>query len=107
MAGARRGRPIVLRKFIAGDVTFQISPDHFTTVTSYEARIRAEGSSTVIATQNLGKPTPSGGSITVNLATILNAQAAGNYTVSIATTNASGTTDSAISNAFTVPLANP
>ena len=88
-----------------GDVSFTPSSDHATNVLSYEARVRAEGSSTILATKALGKPSiTSSGKIFVNMRAILSAQAPGNYTVSVAATNNDGTTDSGISNLFTVPL---
>lgn len=87
-----------------GELSFRMSPDH-PTVTSYEARVRSQGSSTILATQNLGKPTPDEDGICyVNIAALLNAQAAGNYEVTVAAISPSGTTDSSVSNAFTVPL---
>jgi hypothetical protein len=90
----------------AGFVAFVASPDHNTTVTSYTARSRVSGSGTITTTQALGKPTPDGnGVIVADLVTTLSALAAGDYTVSILTTSAGGSTDSAESNAITVPLA--
>lgn len=87
-----------------GDLTFAASPDH-ATLTSYEARLYVEGTTTpVIDTLDLGLPTPSGGSITVNIATWLNSQLAGNYDVRVAAIGPLGTTESGASNSFTVPL---
>ena len=89
-----------------GDVSFTVPGDH-ATILSYEARIRAQGSSTVVATKSLGKPTPQGSTIIVNLRALLDSMTAGNYTVSIAATNQSGTTDSSETSAFIVPLQLP
>lgn len=91
-----------------GDVAFVASPDHNTgaTVTSYDARVRASGNSTVVATQALGKPTPDGnGVIVVSLTATYAGLPAGAYTVSIATIGPGGTVDSVESNAFTLPIA--
>lgn len=87
-----------------GVVQFQVA-DH-DNVDYYEARLRAQGSSTVLATLNIGKPDYNASRIAYyNLASWLNSQAAGNYSVSIAAVNTDGTTDSLVSNDFTVPLA--
>lgn len=101
----RMGRPT--QGYGLGDVSFTVPSDH-ATITSYEARVRAQGSSTVIRTKDLGKPTPNAsGVVTFNLRAILDALSAGNYTVSIAATNQSGTTDSSETSAFLVPLQLP
>lgn len=86
-----------------GDLTFLKSPDHATA--TYDARVHPEGSATILLTIALGRPAPDvNGLITVNIAAQLTALGPGNYEVSVATTTAGGTTDSAVSNAFTVPL---
>jgi hypothetical protein len=88
----------------SGDVAFNASPDH-ATVTSYTARLRVSGSPTIVDTEALGKPTPDGNNvIVVALATFFSTQAAGDYTISILATDAGGSTDSAESNPFTLPL---
>jgi hypothetical protein len=90
-----------------GDVAFNKSPDH-ATVTMYAARLRVSGNATVIETQPLGVPTPDGnGVIVAPLEGLLAGHTAGDYTISILATNASGSTDSAESNIFTLPLARP
>lgn len=89
-----------------GDVQFTVSPGH-ATVIRYEARVRAVGSSTVVATRDLGRPTPYNGVAVVNLAALLNSLSAGDYTVSIAATDAGGTDDSTPSGAIMVPLEAP
>lgn len=87
-----------------GQVAFNASPDQ-ATVTSYTARVRVSGSSTVTATQSLGVPTPDGNNvIVVDLSATFAGLAAGNYTVSILTTTAGGSTDSTESTAFALPL---
>jgi hypothetical protein len=75
-------------------------------VTYYEARAFAEGGSTVLATKYLGVPSaaPATNLITVNIATMLNALSAGSYDVKVAAVGPGGTTVSAISNVFDVPL---
>lgn len=89
-----------------GDVRFTVSPDH-ASVIRYEARVRAQGSSTVVATRDIGKPPAYGGVAVINLAALLNSLADGSYTVSIAATSAGGTTDSTPSAAILVPLQVP
>lgn len=87
-----------------GDVTFTAAADH-ATVTSYEGRVRAAGSATVIATQNFGHPTPDEDNrITVNMRATLASLAAGNYTVSVAAIAPGGTTEATESSVFSVPL---
>jgi hypothetical protein len=86
-----------------GDVTFDASADH-SAVTSYEARIYTYPAGTLVTSVNLGKPTPSGGLITVNLANAFSALTAGNYDVTIAAIGAGGTSESVYSNAFALPL---
>ena len=90
---------------VSGLLSFTASLDH-ATVTSYEARVRAQGSATVVATQALGKPTPDlDNRIHVNIAATLNALAAGNYTVAVAATSPGGTAESTETSEFSVPLA--
>ncbi len=89
---------------VSGDVRFAASPDH-ATLTSYEVRVRPEGSGTVAGSENVGKPTPDAyGDITVNMSTLFGTLSAGNYTVSVAAVSAGGTTDSDVSAVFALPL---
>jgi len=89
----------------AGDVSWTISQNHYYGVTNYAARIRLFGNSTVLGTKNLGVPTPdSYGTCVASLIDLYNTMSPGDYTISIATTDANGTTDSVESNAFTLPL---
>lgn len=91
----------------SGDTAFEASPDH-AIVTGYAARLRVYGNSTVVATEQLGKPTPDGNNvIVVPLEGFFAGRAAGDYTVSILTTSAGGSTDSAESSPFTIPLPRP
>jgi len=88
----------------SGFVAFYASPDH-ATVTGYTARLRVSGNATVVATQALGTPTPDGNNVIIaDLTSLYSGRAAGDYTVSILATDAGGSTDSAESNAFTLPL---
>lgn len=88
-----------------GEVAFNASPDQ-ASVTTYTARVRVSGNATVVATQSLGVPTPDGNNvIIVDLTATFAGLAAGNYTVSILTTSAGGSTDSAESAPFALPLA--
>jgi hypothetical protein len=77
------------------------------TVTYYEARALAEGTSTpVLATKYLGLPnaSPVTNLITVSIRTMLNALPAGSYDVKVAAVGPGGTSLSAQSNVFDVPL---
>jgi hypothetical protein len=90
-----------------GEVRFTVT-DHADT-DSYEIRVREEGSSTVIASEDIGKPTPSGNNtITVDitdfLGTVYGSFGAGDYTVSVAAINGEGENDSALATAFSLPL---
>jgi hypothetical protein len=86
-----------------GDVSFLVSTDP--TVTSYAINVYAAGtSSPILVTVHLGLPHPIGSVITVNIASTLNALPAGNYDVTIVATNPGGSSESAVSNTFTVPL---
>jgi hypothetical protein len=88
-----------------GSFTFGASPDHVI-VTSYEVRIRPSGSSTIVATQNLGKPTPDEDFlILVNIAQTLNPLPTGNYTAAVAAIAPGGTTESSSTSEYFVPLA--
>lgn len=90
---------------VSGNLTFTASPDH-ATVTSYEVRVRAEGSVTIVATRNLGKPTPNvDNQIVVNIASTLTPLASGNYTVAVAAISPGGTTESSETSAYSLPLA--
>jgi hypothetical protein len=58
-----------------------------------------------VDTSALGKPTPDGNNvIVVALAAFFVGKAAGDYTISILATDAGGSTDSAESPPFTLPL---
>jgi hypothetical protein len=87
-----------------GNLSFTPSPG---AVLFYEARVYAEGTpSPVLATKYLGVPdaNPVTNLITVNLATMLNALAPGNYEVLVAAVGAGGTDESAHATAYAVPL---
>ena len=103
---ARRGtQPTRVEADGLGDVSFTPSSDHDTNVSYYEARVHPEGSSTIVATKLLGKPSiTSSGKIVCSLRAILNSLSAGNYVVIVRAVNANGSTDSTDSNTFTVPL---
>lgn len=87
-------------------VAMNASPDH-ASVTSYTARLRTVADpGTIVDTLSLGVPTPDGsGVMIVNLASLFSGKTAGDYTVSVLTTTATGSADSALSNAFTLPIA--
>jgi hypothetical protein len=76
-------------------------------VTYYEARVYAEGTTTpILATKYLGLPgtDPVTGLIKVNILTMMNALAAGNYEVIVAAVGPGGTTESSHAGAYAVPL---
>jgi len=90
-----------------GQVAFYASPDHSspTLVTNYTAQLRAYGVNTVVGTLSLGKPTPDGNNVIIaDLNPLFSGKAAGNYTVSILTTGSGGSTDSAQSAPFSLPI---
>lgn len=87
-----------------GDVTFipSVNP-----VLYYEIRVYAQGTVTpVVATKLVSgqKADPWTGLVRVHCKTMLNALSAGNYDVTVAAIGSGGTSESSISNAFTVPL---
>ena len=88
----------------SGFTAFNANAEH-ATLTNYQARLRLSGSGTVLDTRDLGVPTPDGNNvIVVDLSGMFAAHVPGNYTVSIAATSAGGTTDSAESNVFVIPV---
>lgn len=99
--------PNALRAMVSspiGNLSFTPSTG---SVTYYEARALAEGTSApTLATKYLGVPNaaPATNLITVNIATMLNALPAGSYDVKVAAVGPGGTTLSADSNVFDVPL---
>lgn len=87
-----------------GDLLFTPSPD---AVLYYEARVYAEGTTTpILTTKHLGLPAADvvTGQITVNVRTMLNALAPGNYEVLVAAIVSGGTSESAHTSAYVVPL---
>lgn len=90
-----------------GDLLFTPSPD---AVLYYEARVYAEGTTTpILTTKYLGVPAieaPSG-QVRVNIARVLNALAPGNYEVTVAAIGSGGTSESAPTTAYVVPLQLP
>jgi hypothetical protein len=89
-------------------VTFTPTVDG--TVTGYEARAYAEGTTTpVLATKWLGKPNadPVSNLIRVNIATMLNALPPANYDVIVAAFLSGGPSESAHATAYAVPLQAP
>lgn len=93
-----------------GVVQFVKSPGHDSaTFIGYEVRVRVAGSSTtVIAKLNIGRPVANNqGVIAVNLASFFAAITPGQYEMSIAATDATGTSDDlsvSESRAFVLPL---
>lgn len=78
---------------------------HHAWVTNYQVRVRAVGSATVVASQDLGQPVADRyGVITTNLNTLFSGLGAGSYTLTILTTVPGGSSESSLSAAFTLPL---
>lgn len=89
----------------AGDLTYTVNSADYATVTSVEARLRVFGSGTIIDTYGLGKPhEDTFGNVRIGISNWLSRQAVGNYSVAVAFTNPTGTTESAVTTPFTVPL---
>lgn len=86
-----------------GDVAWNPDPDH-ATLTSYEVRLYPQGGGSLVASKNVGKPVIVGGDCLVNLATWFGTQPAGNYELKVASIAPGGTTESTVSNAFSLPL---
>jgi hypothetical protein len=85
-------------------VAFTASEDHDTLVTSYTVAIYRAGdpvTGTPIASQDLGKPAPSGGDITVDISGIVDPLAAGSYFAVVSAVGAGGSAASAPSANFT------
>ncbi len=87
-----------------GEVSFPVSADH-AAVTSYEIRAYLEGSPVLAGSTNIGKPTPVGGVITVNISSFLATLEAGNYVLTVAAISPGGTSESDASAPFSLPLA--
>lgn len=84
-------------------VVFTASPDHATLVTSYVVAIyRAADpvTATPVASRDIGKPTPSGGDISVDITTLVSPLAAGNYYAVVRSVGSGGSTTSTPSAAF-------
>lgn len=90
----------------SGVVTFTVSADHPST-RSYEVRVRVNGSGTVVASENIGKPPVTPNSmIMVDMTTLFGTLDAGDYTTSVAAIDdAAVAYDSEESSAFSLPLA--
>jgi hypothetical protein len=84
-------------------VVFTPSPDH-AIVTHYLLEIFTAGStpgtSAPVATRNLGKPAVAGGEISVDVATLIQPLAPGNYIATVSAVNAAGAGRSAPPSAF-------
>jgi hypothetical protein len=91
----------LIQTFTTGWVAWEAGSDHHTMI-SYEVRVRAFGSGTVVASLNVGKPIPHSttGLCFADINSILTGLSSGFYTTSVAATNASGTTDSDVSSVF-------
>jgi hypothetical protein len=85
-------------------VVFNASTDHATTVTSYTVEFLAAGSDPATATpvrvQNVGKPTPVNGEITVDVAATVQALPAGTYFTTVLAVGTGGSSRSSPSETF-------
>ena len=85
-------------------VAFTASGNHATSVTSYTVAIYRGAdpvTASPVATRNLGKPTPVGGDITVDISTLVNPLPAGTYKAAVRASGPGGTTASTASQTFT------
>ena len=85
-------------------VVFTASADHATNVTSYTVAIYRGAdpvTASPVATRDIGKPTPVGGDITVDISTLVNPLPAGTYKAVVRASGPGGTTASAPSPTFT------
>jgi chitinase len=85
-------------------VVFTASADHATNVNSYVVAIYRSTdplTASPVATRDIGKPTPSGGDITVDISTLVNPLASGSYRVVVRAIGPGGTTASTPSATFT------
>ena len=83
---------------------FTASSDHATNVTSYTVALYRSAdpvTASPVATRDLGKPTPVGGDITVDISTLVNPLPAGSYKAVVRATGPGGTTASTASSTFT------
>jgi hypothetical protein len=79
------------------------APSDHAAILNYAARVRLSGNSAIVATQQLGKPTPdANGMIVADLGNTLAQLSPGLYTVSVVITRANGNADSAPSSPFRV-----
>lgn len=89
-----------------GDLTFTASTDQ-ASVVSYEVRLYTDGTTSLIDSLNIGKPTPDGANlITVHLYTWFNSHAAANYQAKVASIGSTGSpgNESSTGDSFTVPI---
>ena len=85
-------------------VAFTASSDHVTNVNSYVVAIYRSTdpvTGSPVATRDLGKPTPVGGDITVDISTLVNPLASGSYRAVVRAIGSGGTTASTPSANFT------
>ncbi len=86
-------------------LVFTASADHATNVTSYTVAIYRDAdvitTASPVATRDIGKPTPVGGDITVDISTLVNPLPAGTYKAVVRASGPGGTTASAPSPTFT------
>jgi regulation of enolase protein 1 (concanavalin A-like superfamily) len=98
--------PVTVSAVTAGptSVAFSPSADHSTNVTSYTVVLYRSSdpvTAAPVATRDLGKPSPSGGTITVDISTLVNPLAAGSYYAVVRAVGPGGITASTPSASFT------
>jgi hypothetical protein len=79
---------------------FTASSNHSTSVTSYRMDFFATGATSPVRSQDLGKPTPVNGDITVDIATLVQGLPAGTYYITVTAIGAGGTAQSSPSPTF-------
>ena len=98
-SGARTTSAAVSVTARPSQAAFTASADHNTLVTSYRLEIFVAGTdpntATPVAVQDLGKPAPVNGDITVDITTTLRPLAAGNYIATVSAVGAGGAARSA------------
>lgn len=82
-------------------IEFAASADH-TSLLSYEARVRLQGTTSTVLVIDLGKPTPVGGTCSVNIASQLSGLSPGTYVAAVIAISPVGPSSEANSNAFVV-----
>lgn len=106
LVGRPRFGPWMLYWGPLGDLTFTASTEH-SSVVNYQANLYTDGTTTLVDSLNLGKPTPDGSNlITVHLYSWLNGHTAGNYLLKVTAIGSTGSpgSESSTGDSFVVPI---